>query len=194
MTTGRIKMPEGKWQVASGCHRPLLLSLLLLALWVPGCATRNVNPLQARANTGYVDFRADSFPDLCWEVARFDDRKQAFQPLFSELEPPAGGILRLAFSPGHHRLRVTFMNRVIVNPVEFEVEVQDGKITPVRVTLTAAGTAFVQTKETSSGGTAKGRYGRRTKIDTDETVMYGVSAMADAPVPYQVKERMSYAH
>ena len=171
-----------------------LLTLTATALLVLSCATRNINPAQARANTGYVDLHAVPAGELCWQVACFDDRKQAFQPVFSELEPPAGGILRLACSPGHHRLRVTFMNRVIVNPVEFEVEVQDGKITPVRVTLTAAGTAFVQTKETSPGGTAKGRYGRRTKISSDETTTYGLSTVAEPPVTYQLKEQMPYAH
>jgi hypothetical protein len=53
--------------------------------------------------------------------------------------------------------------------------------------------ALVETRETSRGGTAKGRYGRRTKIRSDETTMYGLSAVADAPMPYQVKEQMPYA-
>jgi hypothetical protein len=172
---------------------PFLLLFALLALWASGCATQNVNPPQARANTGYADFRADPAGELYWQVERFDDRAHGFKKVFSELEPPTGGFLRLAFAPGHYRLRVTFLNRVITQPAEVEVEVQTGKITPVRVTLTETGTAFVQTKETSLGGTAKGRYGRRTKIDTDETVMYGLSAVADPPMPYQVKE-MSYEH
>jgi hypothetical protein len=170
-----------------------LLLFALLALWASGCATQNVNPSQARANTGYVDFHADSSAELCWEVARFDDSTQVFKKVFSELELPTGGFLRLAFAPGHYRLQVTFLNRVITQPAEVEVEVQAGKITPVRVTLTETGTAFVQTKETSRGGTAKGSYGRRTKIDSDETVMYGISAVAAPPVPYQPKEQMPYA-
>ena len=117
--------------------------IALLAMWVAGCAAPNVNPPQARANTGYVDFHADQAAQLCWEVARFDDRTKGFKSVFSELEPPPGGLLRLAFAPGHHRLRVAFLNRVIAEPVEIEVEVQDARITPVRVTLTAAGTALV---------------------------------------------------
>lgn len=170
------------------------MSLLLFALWVSGCATPNVNPPQARANTGYVDFYADSSGELSWEVARFDGRSQSFNRVFSELDPPSGGVLRLAFAPGRHRLRVTFLNRVITKPADVEVEVPDGKITPVRVTLTEAGVALVQTREENRGGTAKGRYGRRTKIGSDETAMYSLSAVADVPVAYQLKERMSYAH
>jgi hypothetical protein len=170
-----------------------LLLFALLALWASGCATQNVNPPQARANTGYVDFHADSSGELSWDVARFDDRTQSFKSVFSELDPPPDGVLRLAFAPGHYRLRVTFLNRVITQPAEIEVEVQDGKITPVRVTLTNAGVALVETRETSRSGTAYGRYGRRTKIGSDETAMYGISAVAAPPVAYQIKERMPYA-
>jgi hypothetical protein len=169
-----------------------LLMLVAVGLLVVGCASPNVNPPQARANTGYVDFHADSASELCWEVARFDGRSQSYQRVFSELEPPLGGVLRLAFAPGRHRLRVTILNRVITQPAEVEVELQDGKITPVRVTLTEAGVALVQTRQTSRGGTARGRYGRRTTIGSDETVMYAISAVADTPVAYQLKERMSY--
>jgi hypothetical protein len=127
-------------------------------------------------------------------VARFDERAQAFQKVFSDLNPPPGGVLRLAFAPGHQRLRVTFLNRVISNPAEIEVEVQDGKITPVRVTLTATGTALVDRKTQNLGNRTTGGYGLRTKIISDETVMYGVTAVADAPVAYQIKERMPYVH
>jgi len=122
---------------------PFLLALAALALWVPGCATQNVNPPQARANTGYVDFHADPSVGLSWEVARFDDRTQSFKNVFSELEPPPDGVLRLAFAPGHYRLRVTFLNRIISQPAEVEVEVKDGKITPVQVALIPDGTAVL---------------------------------------------------
>jgi hypothetical protein len=171
-----------------------LLTLVAATLLVSSCASPNTNPARASANTGYVDFRADSTNALSWEVARFDERAQAFQKVFSDLTPPAGGVLRLAFAPGHQRLRVTFLNRVISNPAEIEVEVQDGKITPVRVTLTATGTALVDRKTQNLGNRATGSYGMRTKIVSDETAMYDVTAVADLPVTYQIKERMPYAH
>ena len=170
-----------------------LLTLTAIGLFVAGCATPNVNPPQARANTGYVDFHADASAGLSWEVARWEDHKREFQRVFWELEPPPGGVLRLAFVPGRYRLRVTFLNRVITKPVEIAVEVQDGKVLPVRVTLTEAGTTLVRTKEESRGGTAYGRYGRRTKIGSDESVMYDISATAEPPVDYQPKEQMPYA-
>ncbi|MGA3144475.1 MAG: hypothetical protein ABSF10_15855 [Verrucomicrobiota bacterium] len=173
---------------------PFLLLFALLALWASGCASQNVNPPQARANTGYVDFHADSAGELYWQVERFDDRTQSFKNVFSTFDPLPDKVLRLAFVPGHYRLQVTFLNRVITQPAEVEVEVQAGKITPVRVVLTSAGTTQVETKEVSRGGTIRGHYGRRTRLGSDETVMYGLSAVADPPMPYQVKERMPYEH
>jgi hypothetical protein len=168
-------------------------AFLIFGLLLGGCATRNVNPTQAKVNTGYVDFHADSSSDLSWDVARFDERSQTFQSIFSELEPPQHGALRLAFPPGHCRLRVTFLNRVIAKPAEIDVEVQDGKITPIRVTLTAAGASQVRTEEESRGGRARGSYGRRTKVGSVEMAMYNVSAVAATPVAYRSKERMSNA-
>jgi hypothetical protein len=170
-----------------------ILTLAVAGLIVPGCATPNVNPPQARANTGYVDFHADASADLSWEVARWEEHKREFQRVFWDLEPPPGGILRLAFAPGRHRLRVALLNRVITKPAEIEVEVQDGKVSPVRVTLAEAGTTLVTTKEQSRGGTAYGRYGRRTKIGSDETVKYDISAVAAPSVRYETKEKMPYA-
>jgi hypothetical protein len=171
-----------------------LLTLAAAALLVSSCASPNANPPRAGANTGYVDFHADSTNALSWDVARFDVSTQAFQKVFSDLNPPQCGVLRLAFAPGRHRLRVTFLNRVISNPAEIEVEVQDGKITPVHVTLTAAGTALVDRKTQNLGNRTTGSYGLRTKIISDETVMYGVTAVAAPSVAYQIKEQMPYAH
>ena len=167
--------------------------LAAAGLFVAGCAGPNVNPSQARTNTGYVDFYADSSGELSWEVARFDDHTQGFRSVFSKLEPPPGRALRLPFPPGHYRMRVMFMNRVVRQPGLVELEVKDGLITPVHVALIPDGTTQVETKETRIGGTFKGRYGRGTKFGSDESTMYRVSAEADAPMPYQVKERMPYA-
>ena len=167
--------------------------LAAAGLFVAGCASPNVNPLRARANTGYVDFHADSSGELSWEVARFDDRTQDFRSVFSEFEPPPGRVLRLAFPPGHYRLRVMFINRVVREPGLAELDINDGLITPVHVVLIPDGTTQVETKETRIGGTFKGRYGRGTKFGSDESTMYRVSAEAKPSVPYQVKEQMPYA-
>src|SRR3989442_15204930 len=86
-----------------------LLTLAAATLWVAGCATRDVNPPQARANTGYVDFHAESSDELNWEVVRFDDRTQSFRNLYSELKAPTGGGFRPGLAPGPHPVRATFL-------------------------------------------------------------------------------------
>jgi hypothetical protein len=170
-----------------------LLAFALAGLFLVGCASPNVNPAMPKANTGYADFFADSAEDLYWEVRQLNTATSQFEPVFSRLKPIEGGILRLAFAPGRYPLRVTFLNRLIAKSAEVEVEVQDGKITPIRVTLTEAGVTSVQTKETSRGGTVYGRPGRRTKFSSNEAAIYDISAVAAPPVAYQVKERMAYA-
>ena len=170
-----------------------MLLLAAVGLLVAGCASTNVNPPQARAKTGYVDLYADSAGELRWQVARFDDRAQSFKNVFSEWDLPPGRVLRLAFPPGHYRLRVMFTNRAVREPGLVEVEVKDGMITPVHVALISGGTTQVETKQTSVGGTAYGRYGRRTTVSSDESNMFRISAEAEPSVPYQVKEQMPYA-
>ena len=172
---------------------PFLLALVAIGLSVQGCATRNVNPPQTRAKTGYVDFHGDPSAELSWQVSRWDERSRGFELDFWDLDPPPKGILRLALAPGRHRLRVALLNRVIKKPVEFEVEVQDGKISPIRVTLTEAGSTVVKSKEQERGGTAFGRYGRRTKIGSEEMVVYDITIAVAPPVAYQPRERMQYA-
>jgi hypothetical protein len=173
-------------------HHGLILAALGLGLLATGCASPNVNPSQPRPHTGYVDFHSDS-GGLSWGVSRFDDRTQKFKQVCSELQPPPGGILRLTFPPGRYRFRVAVLNRVIVEPVELEIEIQEGHITPVRVTLTEAGASLVRTKEGTHGSTPYVRTGRRTKIGYNETARYSLSAVALPPVDYEVKERMPYA-
>ena len=164
-----------------------LVSSTLLVLCIAGCATGDVNPSKARAHTGYVDFRADFSEPLNWQVSRQDEGAQNFTVVYSELSPPAGGILRLAFAPGNYHLQVTFLNRVVTEPGSVEVEVVDGKITPVQITLTPAGTASVQRKEQRVGMKVGGFAGRKTKLIDDESVTYQISAVAAAPLPYQPK-------
>jgi hypothetical protein len=171
-----------------------LLALAALGLLASGCATQNGNPPRAGANTGYVDFHADPAADLCWQVERFDDRTQSFRSVFSAYKPPPNGILRLGFAPGHYRLRVTFLNRTVLEPTQAEVGVKDGMITPVRIEFTDAEAATVETKETSVGGTAYGRYGRRTKIGSSENPIYQAKALPEPPQAYRLKEQMPYAH
>lgn len=169
-----------------------LFGLAVLGWLVGGCASRDVNPPQARAHTGYVDFRTEPSGELAWEVLRYDADKRDFRAVFTDFEPRPDRLLRLAFPPGHYRFQVTFLNRVLRGPGEVEVEVRDGMITPVRVALVPDGTVLVDSKEQRVGPSAKGRFGRTTRITSEETFLHRIEAKAGAPMAYQAKEELSY--
>jgi hypothetical protein len=126
----------------------VLISYVLLAWCAAGYATGNVNPSKAGTNTGYVDFHAGQPAALCWRIAKHDDRTQNFKVIYSELSPPSGGFLRLAFALGQYQLQFAFLNRFMGEP---------------------------------------GLAGRKAKLINDESVMYQVSFVEAAPLPYQPK-------
>lgn len=163
-----------------------------IALLLPaGCASPNVDPPQAHPNTGYIDFYSPTDDDLCWEVAETKGSESHFRTIFSDVKPVEGDRLRLAFSPGPHRLRVTFLNRVISAPVVFSCDVHAGKIVPAAISLNPAGQTTVVSKQTTMGGT-QGRSGRQTKINREETVRYDLSAEVGQAFPYQPKNQINY--
>jgi hypothetical protein len=167
----------------------LLVCLLGSVLCLAGCGTPAVNPSKPHANTGYVDFYTDSPLDLSWEIKRADQGEM--QTVFSEFDPVPGTVLRLAASPGTHKFEVWVMNRVTEGPQSLDVSLEDGKITPVHVTLTSAGKASVDRKVYGFRPSAKG-YGRGTKIVSDESSVYKIGAVAERARPYQQKEQMPY--
>lgn len=172
------------------CNSLVLAVPLLIAL---GCASGNINSPTPRANTGYVDFYSLSDTDLCWDVQVSQPPKADFRTAFSDVKPVEGGVLRLAFAPGQHTFRITFLNRVITKPAQIDAEVENGKITPLAVILTEAGSTTVVSKQTIIGGSPSLRGGRQIRVNRDETVMYDISAVPAATVSYQLKEQMPYA-
>ena len=166
-----------------------IVATVLLGL---GCASNNVNPTTAHRGTGYVDFYARNDADLSWSIERLE-ADGGRKSVFFEFDPLKENILRLAFKPGHHRLSVTVINRPILAQGTVEVEVGEGLVTPVSVTLADAGTGQVLSKEISVGGTAYGRFGRRTRIRGQETQLLRILAEAGPALPYQTKAQMPYA-
>jgi len=164
-------------------------ALVLLGLLAGGCASPNLNPASARPGTGYVDFYAVNADDLSWDITDVKRDKKVFY----EFDPVKESILRLAFKPGQYQLRVTFLNHVVLQPGACDVEVRDGMVTPVTVTLLPAGTALVETRTGQAGSTYYGRYGRRTKITSNEAASYEVSAEPQPAVPFQPRALMPYA-
>ena len=163
----------------------------VLCFMVTGCASPNVNPPTPRAHTGYVDFFADD-DGLYWQVDQLEAAGKTKQ-VFSQFAPLNEHILRLAFAPGQYRFSVTFMNHAIRRPGVVEVEIQDGMITPVQVTLVDVGEVLVQSKEVQGGATYYGHYGRNTKITDNPNVMYQVDLAAGPVSEYKLKAAMPYA-
>ena len=183
-------VPRGAGELSLNGRMTMLFMKQLLTLvagvWLlAGCAGPNVNPPVAAADTGYVDLYTMGDDDLNWEVACFAERTQKYNVVFSELKPLPGGVLRLAFPPGKHRLRVTFLNRVIREPSAFEVEVAAAMVTPVHAVLTEDGVTQTESMDRLLTGNI---------YYTDISTMYHISTVVSAPLPYRVKEQMSYAH
>jgi hypothetical protein len=177
------------WRHLPGASAGFLAGLACLI--VAGCASPNVNPPTPRAHTGYVDFFADD-DGLYWQVDQIEADGKAKQ-VFYQFAPLNEHILRLAFAPGQYRFRVNFMNHAIRNSGVVEVEVQDGMISPVQVTLVDVGEVLVQSKEVQGGATYFGRYGRNTKIRDNPDIMYQVDLAAGPVSAYKPKAEMPYA-
>ena len=156
-----------------------------------GCSTPNVNPSAPRAKTGYVDFYTDSSMGLSWEVRRGSDDAGKMRTVFSDFEPVEGTTLRLAAPPGTHRFQVWFANQVTAGPQTVSVQIVDGKVTPVHVTLTPTGTTSVVGKDYEYRPTARGTR-RVTKVVTDPNVVFQIGAVPGTPQAYQAKEQMPY--
>jgi hypothetical protein len=168
-------------------------ALALALLFWTGCASSNVDPARPRHDTGYVDFYAEPAGMLSWRIEQIDSRSGKAKILFEQYAPLKERIVRLALRPGRHQLRVSFLNLVIVQPATVEVEVRDGRVTPVKVRLIEAGTVLVETKEVRVGATYYGRYGRATKLRSNETTRFQVQAQAREPEAFEPKARMPYA-
>lgn len=169
-----------------------LLWLVLPLLTGGGCVSANVNPATPKANLAYVDFYPKDHEPVAWSVQQFDAGANQFRKLFWDAQPPQEGILRLALPPGNHRLQVSILNRIVLDPVVIEIAAVAGRVTPVEVQLSAAGTALVRTTETRRGPTYRGRYGRATSVDYFESHPLQIRAEAQPTQPYQRKERMAY--
>lgn len=166
----------------------LCLLAACVALIASGCASPNVNPPKAKAGMGYVDFYCVDSDGLYWDITDTNTQKKVFY----DFNPFNESILRLALKPGHYDLSINVMNHAITTQGTVDVDVTDGMITPVTVTLVPAGSETVQTISTQVGGTYYGRYGRSTRIVTTATTTYDILAESRPELAYAPKAEMSY--
>lgn len=142
---------------------------------------------------GYVDFYSDDDADLAWEVKQVNASGGDSKTIYSEFKPVPGTTLRLAFPPGAYRFEVWFRNRVTDGPQSVQVTVENGGITPVRVSLTPVGSGSIQQKVYGFRPSAKG-YGRGTKVTSQTTEVCRIAAVAEPRQNYKPKEQMPYFH
>ena len=167
------------------------ISLLGVLLLFGGCGTPSRNPSSPRTNTGYVDFYTDMDLDLYWQIKETDPATGKLKIVFREFKSVDGNILRLPSTPGSHQFQVWVMNCITDGPKTVQVQVEDGKVTPVRIVLQPLGAVSIDRKEYGFRGSTKG-YGRGTKIITDENEVYRIVPTARSGEPYRPSEKMPY--
>jgi hypothetical protein len=170
------------------CLIPLLaVSGVLLG---GGCASRDVNSQAPRPGRGYVDFFTQPREDLWWKVDVFDSRKQDFREFTAQFKAPGEGILRVEARPGPHKGRISFVNRAVEAPVEVSVEVREGMITPVEVTLRKGGTSF--TRSVEDRARSGFQTANRNQVNDYSQQLWQISAKALPPIPYTPKQNAAY--
>jgi hypothetical protein len=167
----------------------LLMTVAILA----GCASPDVNPPAAKRGTGYVDFYADDTSGLCWQIQRLEKDAAKGRTSFEEFRPRTNDVVRLAFAPGEYLFGITFLNRAITETGVAHVVVEDGKITPVRVTLVETGKTMLERTESRVGGTFYGRSGRSTKIRASAGATFRVETETQGTTAYRPKDKMPFA-
>ena len=128
-------------RIASRCRQPI--KRIAVAGWLPalllgfscGCATPDTDPPSARVGRGYVDLYTVPRTEAWWKVDVFDPHRQSYKEFTAQFKAPGEGVFRVEARPGGHKARISFVNQAIEAPAEVEVEVRDGMITPVQVTL-----------------------------------------------------------
>ena len=165
-----------------------------IARWLPalllgfasGCATPDVDPTAARAGRGYVDLYTVPKTEAWWKVDVFDPGRQGYKEFTAQFKAPGEGVFRVEARPGRHKARVSFVNQAIEAPAEVEVEVHEGMITPVQVTLNQGDSTYVRV----TGDRARDVH--RNKVTDYQQQRWKISAAAQPPVPYTPKGQMAY--
>ncbi len=175
---------QGTCRMRSFRLQTQLISFILVSTVCLGCASHNVNPRLARANTGYIDIFDPEGGAWSWSI----EDPGSGQSFYTEYKPETG-IVRLAMSPGVYELGIAILNTSISKPPAVKVRVVDGQLTPVRVRLSEGETNQVRREHTQ----IPGRYLRRTKITAEDTQSVRIEADVLPSIPYCPKEQVPYA-
>jgi hypothetical protein len=167
-------------------QKTLLRFLLGGLLLAAGCATTDVDPGTPQAGRGYVDLFTEPKANVWWNVSVFDARDDTFKPFVAQFNAPGLGIFRVAARPGQHRAKISFVNHAVEAPVEVEVDVKEGMITPVRVELEPGDSTYVRSRED------RARWQSSRMFETSQAA-WKISATPMPAIPYVRKEQTSYS-
>lgn len=166
-------------------------TFFLVCLLGAGCSAPNVNPPAPKANRGYVDFYTDSDLNLSWRIKQGSATGTKLRPLFTEVKPLRGNILRLASPAGTYRFEVWFNNQVTSGPQTVLVQVANEKVTPVHVTIASAGSLSVSTRSYEYRPTARATR-RVTRVGEQDQEVFDIGAVPGTAQDYRPKEGMPY--
>ncbi len=172
--------------------RVLFLAGPALAAALAGCASPDVNPAAPKARTGYLDLYTGDPAPVSWKVQDCVPGTQKFHDAFTQIDPIDTPIIRLGFPPGRRQFKVNFLNCPVVEPAAFEVTIEAGRVTPVKVSRISAGTVLVQTRELTTGPSFKGRYRTAKRFGIDPSQLWRLTATPQPPSDYSTKENMHY--
>ena len=179
-------------RVASRCLQPT--KRIAVAGWLPvlvlglagGCATSDVDPSTARAGRGYVDLYTMPRTEAWWKVDVFDPNRQSYKEFTAQFKAPREGVFRIEARPGRHKARISFVNQAIEAPAEIEVEVREGMITPVQVSINQGDSTYVRVV----GDRARDIH--RNKVTDYQQQRWQISPVAQPFIPYTAKQNTAY--
>src|SRR5437762_10107754 len=111
-----MALNEAHARSAHGQMKLLHVIALALAFLIVGCASPDVNPRTPKAGIGYVDFYADDTSGLCWQIRQLETNQVHGKTLLEEFKRRTNDTVRLAITPGRHRLQINFLNRAVMEP------------------------------------------------------------------------------
>jgi hypothetical protein len=164
-------------------------SLFIATFLLVGCAG-HVKPKPV-AQTGCVDFYCETASGLSWDVLRFDPHSGKMKPAFSRYKPLPGNVLRVTSPVGMQHFQVGIFNKANRGPAQVVVDVEAGKVTPVKITLEHLGEVWVNREAYAFRGSSKG-YAGGTKIIAEKNDAVKIHAEGRRPQPFQPVENVAY--
>ncbi len=166
-------------------HTAVLAWLLVAACSTP---TKVTSP-NARTNMAYIDFYTDSNMQLSWGVRCTANQSAKARTLFHDLSPVEGNVLRLQVPPGTYWFEVWFNNLTITGPGCFQVQLVNGMVTPVHISLVPVGTVYVYDNRREVINVPLTEYARKRYY---EALQFRIGATAEVAQVYKPKEQMRY--